>query len=283
MGENQIIDIIDQSARLRSAANLRAEGSRSMAARGAVAIALGALIALFSCEARSPLKERASSAGAKDRVEAASAPQAPAPVIEHVGKWQGDGPQPVVVMMHGFNSTARDFEPAAELAASLGFVALSLPAPIEAEANERYQWERDDVEATHAYVQRALNEATAGADGVDLSRVWLVGFSQGGAYAALLSAAYPERYRGALAIAPAGWVSVPKRGGCPRGELERDLPRVTIITGERERERYAKKTAEVAAFMARCELLVATERHEGGHQFPLDWPERFMAVFESWR
>ena len=98
--------------------------------------------------------------------------------------------QGVVVMLHGYNSNHLDFKDVAALAASQGLVAISVPAP-NASAPMRFQWERDDVEGTHAYVQSVLHEALESElKGLELKRpvkIWLMGFSQGGMYAAILS------------------------------------------------------------------------------------------------
>jgi predicted esterase len=223
-----------------------------------------------SVDVSSPVAEPSQSA----QVMFAHAPEPPEPPIEYAGA----APKGVVVMMHGYNSTHRDFEPVAKLAASEGLAGLSLPAPI-VNAPSRYQWERDDLEATHHYVQKALAASFPGVD-VPRERVWVAGFSQGGMYAALLVAAYPESYKGGLAIAPAGWASVPQGASvCPepaqRGE-------VVVVTGEQEKPAYAEKTAGVVAFLKRCTMLNKVITHPGGHQFPANWPSMFGDVFKAW-
>ncbi len=186
----------------------------------------------------------------------------------------------VLVLMHGYNSNHQDFERVAELAATRGFAALSVPAPIQ-NAPSRYQWERDDLEATHQYIQKNVQRAFKGVDGVPRERVWVSGFSQGGLYAALLTATYPESYRGALAIAPAGWASIPTdAAACP--DASKRPGKVVVVTGENEVPRYAEKTALTVKMLERCEMLDRVITHSGAHSFPGNWQTSFAEVFTGW-
>lgn len=202
------------------------------------------------------------------------APDPPEPPIEYAGV----APKGIVVMMHGYNSTHRDFESVAKLAASNGLAGLSLPAPIT-NAPSRYQWERDDLEATHHYIQKALAASFPGVD-VPREQVWVAGFSQGGMYAALLVATYPGLYKGGLAIAPAGWASVPEGASVCSKSVKRG--EVVVVTGEQEKPAYAEKTAGVVAFLKQCTMLHKVITHPGGHQFPANWSSMFGDVFNVW-
>ncbi len=199
-------------------------------------------------------------------------PRGHALVVEPTGE-----PLGVVVMMHGYNSNQYDFGKVAKLAAEHGLVAVSLQAPIK-NAPERFQWEKDDLPATHDYVQEQMDKAL---EGLNLKqsarRVWLMGFSQGGLYAALLSEMYPDDYVGALAVAPAGWASIPDECG-PRGKDKV----VWVVTGSNERPRFAKKTEAARGYLEGCKHLAGVIRHDGGHQFPPNWAREFGQVFQGW-
>lgn len=210
--------------------------------------------------------------------EAPGAAQAPLVVTPPEEQEEAAG---VVVMLHGYNSNHLDFKDVASLAASKGLIAISVPAP-NVSGPMRFQWERDDVEGTHAYIQSMLLAAIDGdVKGLALKRpvkIWLMGFSQGGMYAAILSERYKSEYAGALAIAPAGWASVPEK--CER---ERKEGRgVWVVTGKQERPNYAEKTAALVEHLKACDLLEERVEHEGGHQFPAAWRALFGRLFEEW-
>lgn len=207
-------------------------------------------------------------------------PLAPSPLeIPIVKAPSGEPPSggfPMVILMHGYNSNHRDFIQVAELAASKGLYAVSVPAPLEGTRPGGYQWKRGDVDLTHRYIQ-AIREDIANATDASSGRIWLVGFSQGGLHGATLVARYPDDYRGVLAISPAGWSDVPAE--VVASERSR---KVYVVAGDREPERYAKKTAEVEALMKKAGLLEQSRRHPGAHHFPRDWRVQFAEVFMQW-
>jgi len=182
----------------------------------------------------------------------------------------------MIILMHGFNSNHRDFIKVAELAASKGLYAVSIPAPLEGSRPGGYQWKRGDVALTHRYVQ-AIREDIANSTDASKDRIWLAGFSQGGLHGASLVALYPEHYRGVLAISPAGWSTVPD--AVKPSDLSRE---VVVVAGNSEPERYAKKTQEVEALMKKAGLLEQSRRHPGAHHFPRDWQQQFGEVFARW-
>lgn len=240
---------------------------------------------------RSSIVEGRATASQADETRAEAAVAPPPSTQDDVRELPGDRQAPlvvtpsqevasgVVVMLHGYNSNHLDFKDVARHAASKGLIAISVPAP-NTSAPMRFQWERDDVEGTHAYVQSVLHEAMRGVESSlkTPEKIWLMGFSQGGMYAAILSERYAEEYAGALAIAPAGWASLPQK--CT--QAAKGDRRVWVVTGKNERPAYAQKTAALVEHLEACDLLEERLEHEGGHQFPANWRAQFGRLFEEW-
>ncbi len=184
-----------------------------------------------------------------------------------------DRATPAVLLLHGYNSNHEDLRGLAALAARNDLSAISVPAPIQ-NAPDRFQWVRRDPETTHTYLQAIL--ARYRPDSTE--RVWLAGFSQGGLHATRLVAGYPDHYHGALAISPAGWSDI-----TDADVVASDQPRiVTVVRGEAEPARYARKTDRVIEVMRRHGLLNEVIAHEGGHHFPPRWREQFGRIFARW-
>ena len=121
---------------------------------------------------------------------------------------RGSGPFPVAVWLHGYRgwSAEGDFPgatPAAMQAQAdaAGAVVAGFPGTVELPDGTR-RWSEDPA-IDDAYVQARLGELAKHAD-VDLSRVALFGFSEGGLVAAELATAHPDRYRGAIVMSPGG-------------------------------------------------------------------------------
>ena len=258
-------------------------------------LSLSLSLSLLGCEARqqapsshlaAPATPTRTSAPPTPEPELARAPQGEHELITPpesplVMAPQGEAPStgfPVVVFMHGYNSTHYDFSRAAQLAASKGLVGISLPAPLPGSRPSGYQWKQHDPEHTHRYIQGVVDDVTQSVAGAQRGeRVWLVGFSQGGLHASLLLAAHPEAYSGVLAISPAGWSQVP--GEVTASELPREI---FIVAGEQELARHKEKTARVEALMKQAGFLRESRLHAGGHHFPEDWRPSFAKIFERW-
>lgn len=250
-----------------------------------IIIALVTALALAACKApevpqtgvpAAPTQEReAPTTPTPPQPPRVDLPSPPADPIVAIPEGQPpEGGWPVVAMLHGYNSNQRDFGPVAELAATKGLAAVSLPGLID-NGSMRFQWKRGDAELTHAYVQATVAQSLKGKD-VALDRIWLAGFSQGALHSSILVLTHPESYRGALAIAPAGWTELPKAAtvGAPRA--------VTVFTGRGEIPRYRAKTDEVAAMLKREGMLADLIEHRGGHNFPPGWRPKFEEIFASW-
>ncbi len=115
--------------------------------------------------------------------------------------------QPLVVLLHGCGQAASDF------AADTGWTALAdrlrlpLLLPEQAMGNNQgrcFQWfQPTDVRRDHGEAGSiaAMTDAASERFGSDRSRVFVVGLSAGGAMAAALLAAYPDRFAAGAVVA----------------------------------------------------------------------------------
>jgi predicted esterase len=120
----------------------------------------------------------------------------------------GAGPFPVALWLHGYrgysaegyfpNETAAAMQKHADI---LGAAIIGFPATADLGDNTQ-QWSEEPV-ADHAYIQARLKEIAKTVN-LDLSRVGLFGFSEGGMVAADLATLYPESYMGAILMSPGG-------------------------------------------------------------------------------
>ncbi len=180
---------------------------------------------------------------------------------------EGEAPAggwPMLLCLHGYGTDHHDLVNLAEVAASQGFVAVTVCGyqPI---SPGRHAWPNEGPKI-HAYLQGVLepyrDDATCNAD-----VVYTTGFSQGGLVATYLVATHPGQFRGALPISPAGPLKVPapKKGAAARP--------LFILYGSAE---GAGVKGNVQRFEREFEQVggsVKIENHAGGHAFPDDWRE----------
>lgn len=125
----------------------------------------------------------------------------------------GKGPFPVAVWLHGY----RGYSPAGYVpgeteaafqkqADALGAVIIGFPGTTDL-GDGTQQWSEEPV-ADHAYIQDRLKAMETPLN-LDLKRVGLFGFSEGGMMAADLASRYPAAYRGAIVMS-AGGIKAPK-------------------------------------------------------------------------
>jgi predicted esterase len=109
-----------------------------------------------------------------------------------------------------------------------GAVIAGFPGTLELPDGTR-RWSEDPA-TDDAYVQARLRDLAKETD-LDLSRVALFGFSEGGLVAAELATTRPDRYLGAIVMSPGGTVP-PRLAGIPRAEHRRQVYLLFCNAGE---------------------------------------------------
>jgi len=120
----------------------------------------------------------------------------------------GKGPRPVALWLHGYRGYSPEgYFPGAKAEAmqkqaeSIGAVIIGFPATTDL-GDGTQQWSEKPA-TDHAYIQAQLKELAKTVD-LDLHKIALFGFSQGGLVAADLATTYPESYLGAIIMSPGG-------------------------------------------------------------------------------
>ena len=179
---------------------------------------------------------------------------------------------PVVVLMHGWGDSAESYRELAKEITAEGLVGLALPGAVPQMQNS-YRWPIDSYESTHAYLQQRLN-AERKRGNLDLSQVYLLGFSQGALHAVGVLAGYPNHYRGALAISPGGRLEAPT---AIQGQTAR---RLTIVVGKEEPEGNRDLAEACVKLWQSKSLPVQAIQHAGGHHFPEDFSDRLPKLLK---
>jgi poly(hydroxyalkanoate) depolymerase family esterase len=154
---------------------------------------------------------------------------------------------PLVVVLHGCGQFGAAFASSGgwlSLADRCGFAVLAPEQTAENNPNRCFNWfQADDVARGRGEAASiaAMIDHLVGQRALDPRRVFIVGLSAGGAMAAAMLAAYPERFAGGAVIAglPYGSASslaqaiqVMRVGGGPAGSHPRALPPLSIWHGD---------------------------------------------------
>lgn len=182
------------------------------------------------------------------------------PLIVPPRKLDADQPAPVILVMHGYGSTAEDLAPVwRDVANERGAIFVSARA-VNA-AGQGFEW--GTVDQADRIVQAAL-EVVRKKHKVDESRIVLSGFSQGGLMAYALAARHPQQFCGSIPVA-ARYIaqSVPLKPEDPPAKR----PKFFIMVGSSDRVLEENRKANADLKAAGWE--VQYQEYKGvGHAFP---------------
>ncbi len=179
---------------------------------------------------------------------------------------------PIILLMHGYGDSHLNYLSEAQLWAKQGFVAVVVPGSVPTHGNY-YQWSHDSIEPTHYDLQKIVQAPLF--DGVvDLSRVYLLGFSQGALHAMLATQEHPNQYAGCVALSPGG--SLVNQLTRPSLDPEKGTARVVLIHGDQEP--HAPLVKIWARECVTAKWMFESQTHPGGHHFPDDWEQRVPGI-----
>jgi len=168
---------------------------------------------------------------------------------------------PLLVCLHGYGTDHNDLVSVAEVAATEGFVAITISG-YQPVSPGRHAWPNEGP-AIATYIKEVLEPFRSDPD-CDAERVFTTGFSQGGLVATYLVATEPERFRGALPISPAGPLSV------PAPHAARPL---FVLYGAAEGAGVHDNVRRFRAEFEQRGGRVRVETHAGGHELPAGWSD----------
>jgi predicted esterase len=178
---------------------------------------------------------------------------------------------PVLLFLHGYGAGNESYAWVTKLAAAHGFVGLA-PSGLVLSANF-YGWPGGPAERTHKYLQPLLEKYRMHKH-IDLSRLYLCGFSQGATIAAGLVAAYPQTYAGAIALSPGGTTTTPP------GAVNTAGPRrpLFVTSGRQESLFVLLRQKLLGNLWRKANWPFREEYHPGGHEFPAGWETQFPEI-----
>lgn len=188
----------------------------------------------------------------------------------------------VVVGLHGFGATPQSFLGTTFDIANAGFILASVTAPYRFLLNDTltaYDWSYRHLgqgalsqRATQLSVDYILAAVAGLRTSYQIDKVYLMGFSQGGAFAYLTTATHPEVVDGLIAIGSrfdAGWFG--GQAGTANG-----FP-VLIAHGERESERSLAGARAARDYLQEAGYDVTFRTFDVGHAVP---PEIVASIID---
>lgn len=184
-----------------------------------------------------------------------------------------DRPYDIVIGLHGFGSTPEDFATIASPFVDAGMLFAAPQAPTAFLADDRigYDWDRAHDEPDGSPIRVSFGRASANyiTDVVqvlrrryNINRVYLLGFSQGGAYAYVVGVHRPDVTAGIIAVGmgfEAGWFQ--------EGALEAGSELPVLIMHSRDDQRIPFAFTEASAETLRdLGYDVTLHEYEGGHR-----------------
>ncbi len=190
---------------------------------------------------------------------------------------KGVGPFPVALWLHGYRGYSptgygENAETMQRHADAIGAVIIGFPATTEL-GDGTQQWSEEPV-ADHAYIQDRLKQMEK-AENLDLKRVALFGFSEGGHVAADLATWYPDSYLGAIVMSPGG-CSAPKPARVKVPGHQRQV--YFCFCGEGEAEGNVKLTKLYAQYLTEAlgaKVTMKLYPNVSKHTRPPDFMEKF--------
>ncbi len=172
---------------------------------------------------------------------------------------------PAMLLLHGYGDTNLSYLDDAKRWAELGFVCVTVPGSIPT-SDGRYMWAMDSTDPTHHDLQKIAGSPLL--DGVvNRKKVFLLGFSQGGLHAMLLTAENPDAYAGVVGLSPGG--SMAERLAAPPVNRSGRPARCIFIHGTREPYGPCVRIWSDVCKAAGWKFDSMT--HPGSHHFPEDW------------
>ncbi|QDT15193.1 hypothetical protein [Alienimonas californiensis] len=219
------------------------------------------------------LKQAARRVGTPFYLTAADLPEAERPGSGPAPHAGGGAKPPVILILHGTGDSHESYAREAMGWAELGWAAVAVPGSLPT-ANGGFLWPADEATAYAAVDRqlRAILKDPGLGTVADVSRVVLMGFSQGANHAAALTARHPDVYAGAVALSPAGrptgaYDPATLNGGAG---LDAGRPRpVAMFLGDEEGGEALLARWTAAAQSAGWP--VWAEEFPGDRHFPRDW------------
>lgn len=201
----------------------------------------------------------------------------PEPVIYLPTGAQAQTTLPVAVWLHGYRGypgAIAEAEYFQKVANRLSIAIVGLPGTTLL-ADETLQWTAETV-ADHAYIQDRLAALQRRIPRLDIRRVALFGFSQGGLVAGNLALAYPERYAGAVIMSPGSPGGMP--GPVPPASVTaaHRSQYYVVVCGAQESPGTVYRTGEYARVVATVSPRTESKQYEGmsQHTRPPDFKQK---------
>ncbi|MCI0393877.1 MAG: alpha/beta fold hydrolase [Chloroflexi bacterium] len=211
--------------------------------------------------------------GQRCRERRAEAMAAAVPVMETLEPGQAAQPYPLLMALHGNNSTVAGFQRHWQTAVAAGWL-VGLPQSSQQYGPDNYSWMDWEWSIQEAQQQwRALQSSYP----VDAERVVLAGFSMGGGLATYLALSGTIQVRGLVLVAP--FLPDPKNM-IPHLEARKYGTDLRVYLAASEQDEYCLDVArQLADFLPRYEVACQLEVFSDlGHSFPVQLEQNLPQV-----